>query len=360
MKQDFLKIFNNYENFYRNPNQVSSVDIKKLIRYDLPQKLQSLLNLDPQKHMVIGSYGQGNLTETPWIAIYERSITESAQRGFYVVFLFRKDMDGVYLSLNQGTRYLRKKFIGYKPINKMKDIATKLNEEISFSTLIGKIDQLQLGSKNYGAAYEAANIQAKYYDKNTFPNNQQILSDISLLLSNLEKIKNFIGIRNLDQVIDELLYKEEIEDIKFQEDITFAKASSTEETPQNIPDQGTTNSVKTKWKRSAEKAKEALIKANYQCEIDINHETFVSPRTNKNFVEAHHLIPMSNQGSFNFSLDVPGNIIALCPNCHRKIHHGSPNDKKEMLKALYNERQDKLKAFGIKKEIEYLLKLYEI
>jgi hypothetical protein len=54
-------------------------------------------------YRVKGSVGLGNWSETPWVGVFDPMVTESAQRGFYVVYLFRKDGSGVYLSLNQGT-----------------------------------------------------------------------------------------------------------------------------------------------------------------------------------------------------------------------------------------------------------------
>ena len=51
------------------------------------------------------------------------------------------------------------------------------------------------------------------------------------------------------------------------------------------------------------------------------------------FVEVHHLIPMEKQNDFEDSLDVPENIVALCPNCHRKIHLASKSEKQPMIEA---------------------------
>ena len=35
------------------------------------------------------------------------------------------------------------------------------------------------------------------------------------------------------------------------------------------------------------------------------------------FLEVHHILPLGRGGP-----DTPGNVIALCPNCHRQRHHG--------------------------------------
>lgn len=128
----FDKVFNNYNDFYANPLMPREENIKKIIKYDIPSMLTSYLNLDSSKYLVTGSYGVGNPTETPWIAIFDKDITTSAQHGFYIVFLFRKDMEGVYLSLNQGTTNLRAKFKGFKPVQKMKEVASEIKKRDIF------------------------------------------------------------------------------------------------------------------------------------------------------------------------------------------------------------------------------------
>jgi hypothetical protein len=41
------------------------------------------------------------------VAVFDRLITKTARQGFYIVYLFRGDLNGVYLSLNQGVTSIR-------------------------------------------------------------------------------------------------------------------------------------------------------------------------------------------------------------------------------------------------------------
>src|SRR5262249_54472819 len=68
---------------------------------------RSLASSDPvqrrQPHLdVTWSLGQGQWASIPWAACYDRRDTTTTQRSIYVVYLFREDMSGVYLTLNQG------------------------------------------------------------------------------------------------------------------------------------------------------------------------------------------------------------------------------------------------------------------
>ena len=80
--------------------------------------------------------------------------------------------------------------------------------------------------------------------------------------------------------------------------------------------------------------------AGYKCENNPLHETFIAESTKLPYVEAHHFIPIQFQSIFDFPLDNFNNIIALCPNCHRIIHHALIHHKYEMISNLYLKRPE--------------------
>ncbi|WP_314062497.1 HNH endonuclease [uncultured Vagococcus sp.] len=113
------------------------------------------------------------------------------------------------------------------------------------------------------------------------------------------------------------------------------------------------------YRRNPKKAIKALQIANFSCEISSSHKTFTSKKTGRNYVEAHHLIPINRQGDFkDASLDVEANIVALCPNCHRYIHHGEVDEVSKMVEILFNERIFRLKKCGLPVLIEEILSSY--
>lgn len=64
-----------------------------------------------------------------------------------------------------------------------------------------------------------------------------------------------------------------------------------------------------------------MVQANYRCEINPSHQLFTSKATGQNYLEAHHIIPVSLGSQFSVQLDVMENVVCLCPLCHRAIHH---------------------------------------
>ncbi|MDG5470529.1 HNH endonuclease signature motif containing protein [Jeotgalibacillus sp. ET6] len=93
--------------------------------------------------------------------------------------------------------------------------------------------------------------------------------------------------------------------------------------------------------------KRALIKANYLCEYDSSHITFINETSGQNYVEGHHLIPLSFEDNFEHSIDISQNIVALCPNCHRKIHNASFTVKSEMIEKFLSDRIEILKKRSV-------------
>lgn len=116
-----------------------------------------------------------------------------------------------------------------------------------------------------------------------------------------------------------------------------------------------TNGHKT-YPRDRQTAINALAHANYECEIDINHQTFIRKKSNLKYTEPHHLIPMAFSDEFEVSLDVEENIVSLCSNCHNQIHYGKDADK--LITKLYEERKNNLKKVGIVISLKRLLAMY--
>ena len=68
---------------------------------------------------------------------------------------------------------------------------------------------------------------------------------------------------------------------------------------------------------------------------------------------------MQCQDEFGVSLDVPENIVALCPGCHRKFHHARFGELKPPLIKLFSARNEALESRSITIEVEKLRKIYK-
>lgn len=102
------------------------------------------------------------------------------------------------------------------------------------------------------------------------------------------------------------------------------------------------------WKRSNILRTQALVFADYKCELGPAHETFLTEIEKKPYMEGHHAIPMRKQDLFKVSLDVYANIVCLCPLCHRRIHYGLEEERIGMIHRIYDSRSERLANSGLR------------
>lgn len=136
-----------------------------------------------------------------------------------------------------------------------------------------------------------------------------------------------------------------------QEKITYSYAFDTDSTAFNkannrVPIPTKTKNGITKYTTNSRIAKTALQMADFQCAIDPSHKTFIS-KLGKQYMEAHHLLPMNAQKDFGINIDRVENIVSLCPICHSAIHLGNDVVRLNRLNKLYSQRCDELKKCGI-------------
>ena len=203
-----------------------------------------------------------------------------------------------------------------------------------------------IGRGNTGYLFAANREMAEYIIRESIKN--QDAEDDRDILQSL-----------LDGHQEEIVFDEE--DQTYVEGVEKTLANLSEEPepyspePKQLPE-SSEQARGTQYKRDSNRAANALRRATYQCELGDDHPSFISRRTGKNYTEPHHLIPLSKQRGFDYSLDVEANIVSLCSNCHNEMHYGQ--DAVERITALYETRQDELAQAGIPIRLADLLNLY--
>ena len=314
---------------------------------------------------IYGGHGKGNTAQVPWILIGDKTITTSAQNGYYIVYLFNALGKGAYLSLNQGWTDYEKTFgiaQGKAEIMKSalycRDLVRSSLE--NFPNMVIKLD----AGTTLAKGYELGHICGKFYGVNAMPPDDVLVNDLRELMGIYAELKGYLSKYNVpitklpSLVQSKMTTTESAEDMQYQKEIEKAQPISVPNKPQAKPSL-LTEGEHEHYKKDPRVAKQVAEDNNYLCEYNTTHRTFISKVSGKNYVESHHLIPMSFQGQFQYSLDVPGNIISLCPTCHRLFHHAQDREKNEIIKHFHAKKARQLSEFGIFLSKEVLLTYYQ-
>lgn len=183
IKHNLLRILNEYIKAKSEPFGGHSLGI--YVRQNIPKELFQLPFINTSEYVVTASVGQGNWAAVPWIAVMNRKITNSTQRGYYIVYLFSEDMSRVYLTLAQG--------VTETSADEMLRIKQEIRESIPATSKVQKDDNILLGDSKKARDY--ANSTAAYvmYERKNLPEEAELVSDLEEMV---EIYENYIQIKN--------------------------------------------------------------------------------------------------------------------------------------------------------------------
>lgn len=334
------------------------------IAIELPQFFESTLEklgYSTEAYKIEGSYGAGNMSHCPWVSVFDRRITTSAQDGYYIVLLFAEDMKSCWLSLNQGFTSYAKSYAS-QSIARRKAAATAARASTQIDlpdrAIKGRIDLA--ASRDLARGYQVAAIASFRYEPASLPSSQQIQEDLGVLMIAYSRLHGLWG-SNLNELAppSEIDFQEDVNETSEKIAKSLDKQSQDASGPEPKPEPATIGpGSPTRFRRNPRRSAAALVDAEFKCEVNPAHETFISHRTTHAYMEAHHLIPMGFQSDWVFNLDVRANIVALCPTCHRLLHHGDPAGKRSAIQSLFLRRSDALAGKGLELTLKKLIAMY--
>lgn len=295
MENIFQEVTSKYLEQKNNLFKQNPLAIK--LRKDFPAIVHDRIK-DKKRYKVIGSAGKSKWAECPWIAILDKLITISPQSGYYPVFLFKSDMTGVYLSLNQGVTDVIE---SYK--SKANEVLRARADDFRAKIDLMKEDLTQIdlrGNVNNARLYEAGNIIARYYSSD---------SDFKTIEEDL---------RYYLKLYQELAFN----DRQFVEDLQF---TATERKKIRLH---------LRIERNSDISEKVKRVKGYICEAcDFNFEKTYG-QLGKLFIEAHHLQPISELEMGNTKLNIKTDFVVLCSNCHSMIHRLENSSNLQALRNL--------------------------
>ena len=200
LKEKFIKLINEYSDVYNEVNRTQNYrhHFGSFIRNDIPNEIRVKSGFDQSKYIVKGSNGAGRWTTVPWIAVFDRRITESAQRGVYIVYLLNKETKELYLTLNQGATDVSQNgsngsdgklaFTGVTGSSTAKSLAKLRSNALNMQGIIGTVpfatdELIQCGAPNY----DAGAVCYKKYTLENIPDDSQLYDDLQKFIDIYDK-----------------------------------------------------------------------------------------------------------------------------------------------------------------------------
>jgi 5-methylcytosine-specific restriction protein A len=320
MREELLEIVANYPKDppWRDPAFKGS-PVKEVLEIQLPQIIKTSLSSAAERFIVQGSAGQGGWTHTPWLVLLDKAVTTSVEEGFYVVYLFSKGLDRLYLSLNQGCTAL-KDAVGLPAAREtLSQRAEKMWQRAKPSAKMLKPISIDLNvapSVWRGKLYERGLVAGIEYATNSLPSEATLREHLFEALDLYNKVKLSGGWEAEDTLLQQL--SDEQIDGELEQAKLYRQHRSIERQTSH-----------------SKKVKQLLGFRCMACDSDLRE---IYGDKADGIIEAHHLIPLSSLKDgqvvrFNPRTD----FAVLCPNCHRVIHRLADPSDLEALRSLLRE-----------------------
>ncbi|MBA9026485.1 MrcB family domain-containing protein [Peribacillus huizhouensis] len=163
------------------------------VRNEVPKEISEFSFIPNNQFVITGSVGQGNWAAIPWIAIMNKNVTVSTQRGYYIVYLFSEDMDWLYLTFAQGVTETSKE--------EMVKVKEEIRESITMDNKVRKDEKIFLGNSSKAKQYVFSTAAYIEYDIKNIPAEEVLVTDLKNMVSYYEE---YITFKNKQYVLNEL------------------------------------------------------------------------------------------------------------------------------------------------------------
>lgn len=153
------------------------------VRRDIPDKLYESGLVDSDKYLITGSVGQGNWATIPWVAVFDRTITTTATKGIYIVYLLSSDAKRLYLTFNQGCSEISTQHGKLETIQILHQRAEEIRSRVDSRGFVVSSD-INLGDNlpTKGIFYKEGTIFYRQYDLEAIPEEKKLQEDLKLMI----------------------------------------------------------------------------------------------------------------------------------------------------------------------------------
>lgn len=192
----------------------------KLVVDEIPEVLESW-TLNSAKYKFVGSDGQGNILRTPWFATLNLEVTDSATKGYYLVYLISADLNRLVLAIGFGAYQFEKQYGRGKKFFDALGTAVE-NMKINSAHLVSKslletkartnIEPVLLDESGdyHLRAYEKCSIYSLSYDINNLPSEEELRRDYLEYVNLYDSMSESLLLADVDSYVYESIDEQEI------------------------------------------------------------------------------------------------------------------------------------------------------
>lgn len=186
IQESLLKIANEYLDAKEKP--LRAHPLQKFINREIKDSFQQSINLTETNLFIKASAGQGAWAEVPWIALLDSIVTDTMQKGYYIVYLFSADMRERYLCMGQGVTTVKEELkknwqdILHQRANLMRIRVPEYKEAFDSAHIDLK------SSSPLAKAYAEGSAFYKSYKVSNMPNEEILLKDLDRMMSLYNKL----------------------------------------------------------------------------------------------------------------------------------------------------------------------------
>ena len=293
------------------PSYYAKNPLAEKIRDESPKVIEALISESYQDYKIEGSAGRGKWAGTPWIAIYNLSVTDKASSGYYVVYLFPSGSNSIILNLGQSYHEAKREY-GLNSNNALAKQSELMRLKLpEFSKdFESSVPLLKVGNK---LDYRHAVAYHLKYDTNELPTEDILISDLDRILEAYETLF-YRGGRDGE-------YSPSDENDGYQGKISIKE--SHKKKVHYVMERPSLSQIK--------KIKKRLGYVCEGCGFDFQ-KTYGD--IGKEYIEAHHLKPISELRAGESRSITQDDFSVLCSNCHRMIHRLEDSSDIECLKSM--------------------------
>lgn len=193
----FNDVISNYE--IKKSGYFSKDAFVSKVTESIPNLLKRTLDIGGD-YIVKGSVGTGNWAETPWVAILDRNITTTVQKGYYVCYLINPKQKTMYLSLAVGWTQFAERYTAEEAQRRIANYGSYLLSQLKDVPTYFKSGPIDLSAQHaLTKGYERGQIISKKYLLNELEDSV-LIADLEALLSLYAQLRDIVGsdIQNID------------------------------------------------------------------------------------------------------------------------------------------------------------------